>query len=202
LYKQYYLNHEIHDNSKVGAQLALQSLTLAYCALINEKTSSPSWDAEDILKVESVVIGLGNLYMRDDGFGLRVAEALKKMDLGESVSVQEYPEMDLAVIEQLKDTSKVIIVDTVKGGKKPGTVSKYTFTARKEDIAELPSLHSMKLSDLLDIAVSSGILTCPVVIVGVEPKDDSVGTELSSEVESALPKAVEAVIRELGKSPV
>lgn len=181
----------------MGAQLALQSLTLTYCALINEKTSSPSWDAEDILKVKSVVIGLGNLYMTDDGLGLRVAEELKKMNLEESVSVQVYPEMDLAVIGTLQDASKVIIVDAVKGGKQPGTISKYKFTPRKEEIVELPSLHSMKLSDLLDIAMSSGTLTCPVILLGVEPKDDSPGTELSPEIESALPKVIEAVIREL-----
>jgi hydrogenase maturation protease len=149
------------------------------------------------LKAKTVVIGLGNVYMKDDGLGLRVAGELEKMNLGENVSVQEHPEMDLAVIGTLQDASKVIIIDAVKSGKEPGTISKYTFTPRKEEIAELPSLHSMKLSDLLDIAMSSGTLTCPVVIVGVEPKDDSPGTELSSEVESALPRVIEAVIKEL-----
>jgi hydrogenase maturation protease len=138
------------------------------------------------------------MYMGDDGFGLRVAQALKKKDLGGNISVQEYPEMDLAIIGDLQDASKVIIVDTLRSGKKPGTISKYIFTRRTQDLAELPSLHSMKLSDLLDIAVSSGILTCPVVIVGVEPRDDSPGTELSIEVESAFPKVIEAVMKELG----
>jgi hydrogenase maturation protease len=191
------LNDEIHANFRLGAQLALQILTLICCALINEKPAHPGQDAEDILKAKSVVIGLGNVYMKDDGLGLRVAGELEKMNLGENVSVQEHPEMDLAVIGTLQDASKVIIIDAVKSGKEPGTISKYTFTPRKEEIAELPSLHSMKLSDLLDIAMSSGALTCPVVIVGVEPKDDSPGTELSSEVESALPRVIEAVIKEL-----
>jgi hydrogenase maturation protease len=180
-----------------GAQSALWIPTLICCALISEKPSSPSEDAEVVVRTKSVVIGLGNLYMKDDGLGLRVAEALKKMNLGEGVSVQQHPEMDLAVIGKLQDASKVIIVDAVKGGMEPGTISKYTLTPRKEEIAALPGLHSMKLSDLLDIAMSSGVLTCPVVIVGVEPKDDSLGTELSSEVQSALPKVIEAVVREL-----
>jgi hydrogenase maturation protease len=180
-----------------GAQSALWIPTLICCALISEKPSSPSEDAELVVKTKTVVIGLGNLYMKDDGLGLRVAEELKKMNLGEAVSVQQRPEMDLAVIGELQDASKVIIVDAVKGGMKPGTISKYTLTPRKEEIAALPGLHSMKLSDLLDIAMSSGVLTCPVVIVGVEPKDDSLGTELSSEVQSALPKVIEAVVGEL-----
>jgi Ni,Fe-hydrogenase maturation factor len=48
--------------------------------------------------------------------------------------------------------------------------------------------------------MSSGILSCPVVIVDVEPKDDSLGIGLSSEVEAALPKVIEAVIKELSCS--
>jgi hydrogenase maturation protease len=149
------------------------------------------------LKEKAVVIGLGNLYMRDDGLGIRVAEALKERNLGESVSIQAYPEMDLTLIEKLQGTSKVIVVDAVRGGKEPGTVSKYTLTPRKGELSELPSLHSLALCDVLDLAMSSGILTCPVVIVGVEPRDDSLGEGLSSEVESALPKAIEAVMKEL-----
>ena len=151
------------------------------------------------MKEKAVVIGLGNLYMRDDGFGIRVAQELKKKKVGEEVSVQEYPEMDLTIIENLHGASKVIMVDSVRGGKKPGTVSKFAFTPRKGDLHELPSLHSLELSDVLDLASSTGILTCPVVIVGVEPKDDSLGNGLSPEVEQAVPKAIQAIIKELGR---
>jgi hydrogenase maturation protease len=152
---------------------------------------------EIFLREKAVVIGLGNLHMRDDGLGIRVAEELRERDLGESVSVEEFPEMDLTVIGSLRGASKVIVVDAVRGGKDPGTVSKYTFTPRRGDLSELPSLHSLQLSDVLDLATSSGILTCQVVIVGVEPKDDSLGIGLSPEVELALPKVIEAVIKEL-----
>ena len=151
------------------------------------------------MKEKAVVIGLGNLYMRDDGFGIRVAQKLKEEELGEDVSVEEYPEMDLTVIEHLHGASRVILVDAVRGGKEPGTVSKFEFAPRKGDLHELPSLHSLELSDVLDLASSTGILTCPVVIVGVEPKDDSLGDELSPEVEAAVPKAVEVIMKELGR---
>lgn len=135
--------------------------------------------------------------MRDDGLGIEVARALRKIDLGDRVSVQEHPEMDLTLIERLQGASRVIVVDAVRDAKEPGTVSKYTLTPRKGELTELPSLHSLKLSDILDLAMSSGVLTCPVVIVGVEPKDDSLGIGLSPEVEAALPKVIETVIKEL-----
>ena len=137
--------------------------------------------------------------MKDDGFGLRVAQALKEKELGENISVQESAEMDLTVIESLRNASKVIVVDSVRGGRDPGTVSKYTFTPRTGDLSELPSLHSLKLTDVLDLATSSGILTCPVIIVGMEPRDDSLGTGFSPEVEAALPEAIQTVMGELSR---
>ena len=135
--------------------------------------------------------------MKDDGLGIRVAEKLKEKGLGESVSIQAYAGMDLTLIETMQGASKVIVVDAVRGGKEPGAVSRYTLTPRKGDLFELPSLHSLALSDVLDLAVSSGILTCPVVIIGVEPKDDSLGIGMSPEVESALPRVIDAIIKEL-----
>jgi len=149
------------------------------------------------MRDQIVVIGLGNLYMGDDGIGIRVARALQEMNLREDVSVLEHAEMNLSIIETFQGASKLIIVDSVKGGKKPGTVSQYTITGRKGDLDRLSSLHSLKLTDIIDLAISAGILTCPIIIIGVEPKNVSLGEGLSPEVERALPQAVEAVIREL-----
>lgn len=149
------------------------------------------------MKDHIVVIGLGNLYLGDDGIGIRVARALKEMNLREDVSVLEHAEMDLSIIEMFQGASKLIIIDSVKGGKKPGTVSQYTLTSRKGDLDRLSNLHSLKLTDIIDLAISAGTLTCPIIMIGVEPKNVSLGEGLSPEVERALPKAVEAVIREL-----
>lgn len=147
-----------------------------------------------------VVVGLGNAYMKDDGLGVRVADALKQRELGRHISVQTHSEMDLTIAQELQGASKLVVVDALRSGRKPGTVTKYTVTPRKSELSELPSLHSFSLHDVLDLAMSSGIITCPVVIIGVEPKDVSLGEGLSAEVESSLPEAIEAVIKELGGS--
>jgi hydrogenase maturation protease len=106
--------------------------------------------------------------------------------------------LDFAVIEGLHGASRLVALDAVRGGKKPRTISKYMLTPRKGDLSELPSLHGLALSDVLDLAASSGILTCLVVVIGVEPKDDSPGPGLSPEVETTLPSVIEALIKELG----
>jgi hydrogenase maturation protease len=135
--------------------------------------------------------------MRDDGLGILVARVLKERELGKDVSVEEHSAIDLGVIQNLQDASKLIVVDSVKSGKEAGTLTKYAITTRKGELTELPNLHSLKLTDVIDLAMSSGILRCPVVIIGVEPKDDSPGIGLSREVESALQQVIAEVIREI-----
>jgi len=51
----------------------------------------------------------------------------------------------------------------------------------------------MKLHDLIDFASRTGLLSCPITVIGVEPKDCTVGEGLSPEVERAVPEAAARV---------
>ncbi len=144
-----------------------------------------------------VVIGLGNVFMKDDGVGIQVARELKQHDLGKGVLVYDYQEMDLSLLRYFQGASKVVVVDALKSGKPPGTISKYSIATREGPLLQLPSLHGLQLYDMFDLANQAGLLSCPVIIVGVEPKDCSVGEEMTEELMDALPRAVDEVIKEL-----
>lgn len=62
----------------------------------------------------SVVIGLGNVFMRDDGIGIQVARELRRHNLGKGVLVYDYQEMDLSLLEYFQGASKVVVVDALK----------------------------------------------------------------------------------------
>ncbi|MGA2875609.1 MAG: hydrogenase maturation protease [Nitrososphaerales archaeon] len=142
-------------------------------------------------------MGIGNPYMHDDAIGLEVASELRKRRLGETVVVYDYQAMDLSLLMYFKDASKIVLIDALKAGEIPGTVSKYSVPVSKEQLPNLPSHHEMQLYEIVDLARQTGVLECPIVIVGVEPKDCSPGEGLSFEVNEALPKAINAVLKEL-----
>ncbi len=144
-----------------------------------------------------VVVGLGNVFMRDDGIGIHVAREVRQRNLGTEVDVYDYQEMDLTLLEYFQGASKLVVVDALKSGNPPGTVSKYSIAPREDTLTQLPSLHGLQLFDLFDLAKQAGLLSCPVIIVGVEPKDCSPGEEMSEELADALPRAVDEVIKEL-----
>jgi hydrogenase maturation protease len=156
-----------------------------------EGPTSP--DPDELAIGKTVVLGLGNHYLRDDGVGIRVAEELKRRNLGEGTLVQAHQTFDLWLLSEFSGASKLVIVDAVKSGSAPGTITEYEVAPRPGPLSSLPGLHSLELHDLIDFASRMGLLTCPVTIIGIEPKVCEVGEGLSQEVERAIPEVVALV---------
>jgi hydrogenase maturation protease len=85
------------------------------------------------------------------------------------------------LLDDIEGRKKVVVVDTVKGGRPPGTIYRMT----TEDIEEMPksrlSLHDIDMTDLLKLADLFEIEKPEIVVIGIEPKDiESASLELSS----------------------
>ncbi len=52
----------------------------------------------------------------------------------------------------------------------------------------------MQLHDLVDLA-GMNLVSFPVTVVAVEPKDCSLGEGMTAEIQEALPKAVDEVVK-------
>ena len=140
-----------------------------------------------------VVIGLGNPYMKDDGIGIFVARYMKNnQTFRNKIFVFEYVSIDLSLLLQFKGATKIILIDAVRSGNVPGTVSKYRIASRSEPLLELPTLHELQIHDIIDVS-ERGLLTCPVVVIGVEPEQVSLGEGLSNVVSNSLGRIIEEV---------
>jgi len=164
-----------------------------------EEPTAP--DPDEIATGKTVVLGLGNPYLRDDGVGIAVAMELQRRNLGEAVLVRAHQTFDLWLLSEFSGAQRIIIVDAVRSGSAPGTVTEYEVAPRPGSLSSLPGLHSLELHDLIDFAGRMGLLSCPVAIIGVEPKDCGVGESLSPEVEQAIPEVVALVAKRAQNSP-
>jgi hydrogenase maturation protease len=102
------------------------------------------------------------------------------------------------LLDDIEGREKVVVVDTVKGGKPPGTIYRMT----TEDIEETPksrlSLHDIDMTDLLKLADLFKIEKPDIVVIGVEPKDMlTASLELSPEIEAQIPKVIDLVKQEI-----
>ncbi len=152
-----------------------------------EEDADP-WDVS--FEGKTVVIGLGNPYMRDDAIGLRAAERLRQSWKGADVVIYEMQDVDISMLLQFGGAKKIVVLDALTSGEPPGTVTLHTVAPGKGSLDQLPTLHSLQLHDLFDLAADKGLLSCPVFIVGAEPKSCEVGEGLSEEAEKALPAMV------------
>jgi hydrogenase maturation protease len=145
----------------------------------------------------TVVIGVGNEIMRDDGVGNVVVRRLQEEDLGPEVELIEGAVGGLDLIFDLEGRERAIIVDAARMGLEPGAVR----LVRREEIEErmvpLASLHSLALHDVLELADISG-LHLEITVVAVEPAEVLPGLGLSPAVEAAVPEMVRLVKEIIG----
>jgi len=142
---------------------------------------------------ECVVVGIGNPIMGDDGFGIELAKALRKLNPGPRVLILERQTMDISVLDSARGASKLVIVDAVKSGRPPGSLVKLVVGGIRSPVLRVPLSHERDLHDILALARKSGMHLPPTVLIGVEPADCTAGRGLSAEVIGALPQALEEV---------
>jgi len=146
--------------------------------------------------MKCVILGVGNLLLKDEGIGVHIAQALQKMPLPDGVEVVDggtSPDLPYLV----EGADKLIVVDAVQAGGEPGSIYRLT----PEDVAARPdallSAHQMDLlASLRTMRLDGG--PKEMVIIGVEPREIGWGLELSPELKEKLPQIVQAVLTEVG----
>ncbi len=149
-------------------------------------------------KPPRLILGVGNLLLRDEGVGVHVISALRDRELPDDVELWDGGTASFDLLDTLAGRRQVIIIDAVRTGSEPGTIFRFT----PEDISasreQVTSLHQVGLLEALTVAEHL-LDSAPqeVIILGIEPKEIDWGLELSPEVEAAVPKVIELVMEEL-----
>jgi hydrogenase maturation protease len=151
-----------------------------------------------------LIAGVGNAWMRDDGFGGEVVSRLEQRDLPPGVTIEDYGTggLDLAY-EVMRGYDALILIDVIRGGGPPGTL--YVLEPEEAEIAagiedgEMLDPHAMDPQTVLRFVRAVSGWPGSVVVIACEPAEiEEPGLGLSSEVEAAVPRAVELVLETLG----
>lgn len=147
-----------------------------------------------------LVAGVGNAWLRDDGFGGEVARRLSEAPLPAGVSVMDAGTggLDLAY-EVMRGYDALVILDVSRQGGAPGTLyvmepAEADVTAGIED-GDVINPHAMDPQTVLRFVKSVGAWPGRVVVIACEPGEvDEVGWGLTDEVRSAVGDAVDLVV--------
>jgi hydrogenase maturation protease len=145
-----------------------------------------------------LVLGLGNTIMTDDGFGVRVVEALlSRYHFGEEVRLLDGGTLGLDLLPRLEGIERLLIVDAIDMHAAPGTIFRLEGEEVPRAFASKLSVHQMGVQDLLAVAELMGHLPGELVVWGVQPECIEMGTELTTTLAAALEPVVAGVVEEL-----
>lgn len=144
------------------------------------------------------ILGIGNLLLKDEGVGVHLIRKLVRDNTGYAnlniIDGGTSPDI-FSLVDDSVD--KLIVVDAVKAGNKPGTVYRFSFDDLDLDSASPVSLHEIGVLEGLRLMVLLNRQPKSTVIIGIEPKTIDFGLELSPEVEEKLPDIVKLILNEV-----
>ncbi|MFC1945078.1 hydrogenase maturation protease [Chloroflexota bacterium] len=150
-------------------------------------------------QMRTIILGLGNPILSDDGVGLRVARELEGRVSGEAVEVVETGMAGLYLLDLMASYDRAIIVDAVQTeGGEPGRV--YRLSPEALDVTRNAALpHDVHLATALELGRRLDMpLPREIVIFAIEVADSSTfGEELTPEATEAVPLCVDMIIGEL-----
>lgn len=146
-----------------------------------------------------LILGVGNLLLKDDGFGVHFINSLQDIDFPDNIAVLEAGTVGHQLIPLLHRIDHLIIVDVVEAGDTPGSLFRFSPDDMHFPSEQKVSLHQISLIDVLHMAELTGRRP-KTVIIGVQPKDVSTWSiGLSDELEAVIPRVRELVFEELKK---
>ena len=148
-----------------------------------------------------VIIGVGNLLLKDEGVGVHVVQELRKKKLPSTVEVHDGGVAGIGLLDFFPGASKVMLIDAADMNLTAGALVRFT----PEEVAgriEGPrfSAHDIGLLEVLELARALDQSPPQVVIFGIQPKEISWGTELSPEVQASIPKVADLILKEIQKT--
>jgi len=145
----------------------------------------------------SVVIGLGNPLMGDDGFGLVALALLRDRWAVDGVELADGGTWGMSLLPLVEDADRVLLLDAIAAGAPPGTV---VILERRElpiYLSRKLSPHQVDMRDVLAAAEWRGRLPSETVAIGAQPQSVELGIGLSAALDAAVEATVDAVVARL-----
>ena len=146
----------------------------------------------------TLILGVGNLLVCDDGVGLRVLERLAATyDLPDEVQTLDGGTLGLDLLYYLEGVDNLLLIDALEMEAEPGTL-------RRLEGDDVPAFLSLKMSphhigvpDMLAAAKLMDLYPRRVVLWGIQPGLLETGLDLSPPVAAQVDVVVEKVVAEL-----
>jgi hydrogenase maturation protease len=147
---------------------------------------------------QTLVIGLGNPLMGDDGVGLAALERLEReWRLPADVRPVDGGTLGLSLLPLLEDAEAVVLLDAIDAGHPPGALVIIERDDLPRALTQRISCHQASLPEVLAVGELRGTLPPRLVALGLQPGRVEVSGCLSAEVQAGLDHLLHATVARL-----
>lgn len=162
-------------------------------------TIASSIEEEEELARQTLVVGVGNSLMGDEGIGPHAVRNLSLLPMPENVEVIDCGCDVLNVICHIDNPKKIIVIDAVRAGGEPGRIYRFHFDELEQAATSTGSAHQLQVVDALRLLrrICPCLSRCEITVIGIEPKVLELSTDLSEEVRESIADLTQSVLEEL-----
>lgn len=146
---------------------------------------------------KALVLGIGNILMRDDGVGVRSVEAFERLySTGNEIECLDGGTAGAKLADILSGFTYLVIVDAIKDGRQPGAIRHLKSDDILKNDTALTTAHGVGVRELLALAAFEGRAP-ETSVIGIVPEKVCPGLTLTDTIERLLPKIAGAIASEL-----
>jgi hydrogenase maturation protease len=149
------------------------------------------------LSGKTVILGVGNTLLRDEGVGIHVVEQLRRQcpDTPD-LNFLDGGTLSFTLAAPMAEAEQLLIIDAAELHAPPGTLSLYRDAEMDAYLGsgKRRSVHEVSLIDLLAIARLTDDLPSRRALIGIQPQAVDWGESPTAEVAAAIPRACDMAL--------
>ena len=149
-------------------------------------------------QIKTLVLGVGNTLMMDEGIGVHVVERLlQNYEVPEDVQVLDGGTLGMDLLYYMEGVPNLLIVDCIQADREPGYMLRLADEKVPAFLSMKMSPHQIGVPDMLATAKLRGTIPSNIVLWGVQPETIEIGLDLSPTLAALVDTLVNNVIVEL-----
>ncbi len=146
----------------------------------------------------TLVIGVGNRILSDEGVGVHVIERLlAAYNIPGDVLLLDGGTLGLDLLYYLQGVKNLLMIDAVELRKDAGTIVRMVNDEVPAFLSLKMSPHQVGIPDMLAVAKMKDLYPENVILWGVEPESLEIGMDLTPVVEAQVPVLMDEVLKQL-----
>ena len=145
------------------------------------------------MKIEkTLILGLGNVLLQDEGIGVHSLKQLEKMEWPKNVELLDGGTGGFVLLSLFQDYNKLVIIDATLSNEPEGTI-KIIKPKFAKDFPKSLSTHELGLKDMIESSILLGYKPdIHLITVSINP-EQKMSTSLSPAIEGKIPEVISTV---------